>query len=145
MVRIQYCNKLTRLLSYSLAQSLVHLEKIGISHRSRLEQIIDGLADQGEILLQSSHGSLLCFPILMTLGITDCSGLQYIFPISTVQGLPSDGIEIPLPRLQSSVLANSTNLTSFYAENCFVTLLRLEKLELHKCPYLTRSTVQLTL
>ncbi|KAK8522735.1 hypothetical protein V6N13_115694 [Hibiscus sabdariffa] len=98
MVRIQYCYKLTCLLSYSLAQSLVHLEKIDISHRSRLERIIDGLADQGEILLQSSHGSLLCFPISMTLGITDCSRLQCVFPISTVQGLPSDGIEILLPR-----------------------------------------------
>ncbi|XP_022776641.1 disease resistance protein At4g27190-like [Durio zibethinus] len=54
MVRIQDCNKLTFLLSHSLAESLVHLEKLEISHCSRLEQIIINdiaLPDQGEPLL----------------------------------------------------------------------------------------------
>ncbi|XVE91746.1 hypothetical protein REPUB_Repub01dG0037800 [Reevesia pubescens] len=144
VVRIQDCYKLTFLLSHSLAQSLVHLEKLEISHCSRLEQIIiNDTADQSEILLQNPHPNLLCFPKLKTLGITDCSRLQYIFPMSTAQGLASDGNEILLPRLQSLVLENLMNLTSFYAENCFVALPCLEKLEVRKCPHLTHFMVRL--
>ncbi|KAG4161097.1 hypothetical protein ERO13_D01G037966v2 [Gossypium hirsutum] len=81
--------RLKSLFSLSLAQSLVQLKRLDISYCDEMKQIVTELeGDEGEISPTINSHNSLCFPELGDVSISNCYGLEYIFPTSmSPQGL----------------------------------------------------------
>ncbi|XP_022735672.1 disease resistance protein At4g27190-like [Durio zibethinus] len=160
-MRIEKCSKLVYLFPTPLAQSLVHLEELKISHCDSMEHIIFGEAENEDEIVSNKDGCPLCWPKLRTLKIINCERLKYVFPITLAQGLPylesiqitdcsqlehvfdvtkdKDGRppqDIVLQRLQILRLKNLEKLNSFCSENSVMSL-SLKEIEVSNCLQLT--------
>ncbi|MFQ6621001.1 hypothetical protein Gotur_002164, partial [Gossypium turneri] len=91
VLTIKKCPRLKSLFSLSLAQSLVQLKGLDISYCDEMKQIVTELeGDEGEISPTINSHNSLCFPELGNVSISNCYGLEYIFPTSmSPQGLQS--------------------------------------------------------
>ncbi|MBA0606301.1 hypothetical protein Godav_018785, partial [Gossypium davidsonii] len=89
VLTIKKCPRLKSLFSLSLAQSLVQLKCLDISYCDEMKQIVTELeGDEGEISPTINSHNSLCFPELGDVSISNCYGLEYIFPTSmSPQGL----------------------------------------------------------
>ncbi|XP_022753659.1 probable disease resistance protein At4g27220 [Durio zibethinus] len=143
VVTIVNCNKLRYLFPTSVAKSLGQLETLNITDCLELEEIIPK-TEVANINLQSlrevyvsgcnnltslsslSHGQIL--EKLSTLGIWDCSRLEYTFPISMAEGLPQLN-EVSLGRLPE--------LKGRDGNDIVLTLPSLQELCVDDCPQLT--------
>ncbi|KAI4332204.1 hypothetical protein L6164_017133 [Bauhinia variegata] len=78
------------LFSISVARSLTQLEELSINYIEELKQIISEEDDGDDMkteIIPTSHSSHLIFPYLKRLFVSYCDKLEYIFPISCVEGL----------------------------------------------------------
>ncbi|MBA0733554.1 hypothetical protein Gogos_017553, partial [Gossypium gossypioides] len=91
VLTIKKCPRLKSLFSLSLAQSLVQLKGLDISYCDEMKQIVTELeGDEGEISPTINSHNSLCFLELGNVSISNCYGLEYIFPTSmSPQGLQS--------------------------------------------------------
>ncbi|XP_022735450.1 uncharacterized protein LOC111288713 [Durio zibethinus] len=160
-MRIEKCLKVVYLFPTPLAQSLVHLEELKISHCDSMEHIIFGEAENEDEIVSNMDDCPLCWPKLRTLKIINCERLKYVFPITLAQGLPylesiqitdcsqlehvfdvtkdKDGRppqDIVLQRLQILRLKNLEKLNSFCSENSVMSL-SLKEIEVSNCLQLT--------
>eukprot|EP00258_Populus_trichocarpa_P024666 XP_024440685.1 uncharacterized protein LOC112324072 [Populus trichocarpa] len=147
-------DKLTFILTPSLARSLPKLETLEISECGELKYIIREEDGEREIIPESP-----CFPRLKTIFIKDCGKLEYVFPVSVSPSLPNlelmtidrtdnlkqifysgegdalttDGI-IKFPRLSDLVLSSISNYSFFGPTNLAAQLpsLRFLKINGHK-------------
>ncbi|XP_016727875.1 probable disease resistance protein At4g27220 [Gossypium hirsutum] len=89
VLTIKKCPRLKSLCSVSLAQSLVQLKGLEVSYCDEMKQIVTELeGDEGEISSTITSHNSLCFPELGDVSISNCYGLEYIFPTSmSPQGL----------------------------------------------------------
>ncbi|EEF39391.1 probable disease resistance protein At4g27220 [Ricinus communis] len=79
---IAYCRSLTSLLSPSLAQTMVHLEKLNIICCHKLEHIIPEKDEKGKAPHKQPY-----LQYLKSVEVSSCDRLQYVFPISVAPGL----------------------------------------------------------
>ncbi|TYH65101.1 hypothetical protein ES332_D06G033500v1 [Gossypium tomentosum] len=86
--RLKSCDKLKRLFSSCLAQSLVRFEALVIRHCKELEEIIGDTEVYEEISSSITTERSLCLPRLKAQKIEGCPVLEYVFPIALAQGLP---------------------------------------------------------
>lgn len=80
------CRSLTYVFSPSLARSLVHIKTLYIGCCDQLEHIISEKDGEEEEVFSDAHPQF-GLQNLKILTIYECSKLEYIFPISIVQGL----------------------------------------------------------
>ncbi|XP_011010441.1 PREDICTED: probable disease resistance protein At4g27220 isoform X2 [Populus euphratica] len=84
LIILELCSlhKLTFIFTPSLAQSLIHLETLQVTHCRGLKRLIREKDDEGEIIPES-----LRFPKLKALYIRGCDELEYVFPVSVSPSL----------------------------------------------------------
>ncbi|XP_017639831.2 uncharacterized protein LOC108481181 [Gossypium arboreum] len=134
---IERCSRLKSLFSLSLGQSLILLEKLDISFCDELTQIVAELEEISSTI--NSHTSL-CFPKLTMLRISNCDGLEYIFPTSLApQGLQGLTLTIrDCPQLKQVFRVAKGNMLQH--QQCLISLL---SFSVSGCPQLTDSVVHL--
>jgi hypothetical protein len=144
-------DKLTFILTPSLAQSLPKLESLHISKCGELKNIIREENGEREIIPESPR-----FPKLKTLDISDCGKLEYVLPVSVSpslqnleqmtishadnlkqmfysgegDALPTDFI-IKFPRLRKLSLCSISNYSFFGPKNFAAQLPSLQILEIN--------------
>ncbi|XP_022735210.1 uncharacterized protein LOC111288550 isoform X2 [Durio zibethinus] len=129
IVNIRRCNELKSLFSASIVQTLRLLEELVIGYCDKLEHVFLELESDDD----QTESDTLCLPNLKTLDITGCPRLEYVFPNTLAQGFPC---------LQNLKFRKLTNLNGFVAENYFVKLPALKKVDVIDCPPLTNFTIQ---
>ncbi|XVF03996.1 hypothetical protein REPUB_Repub05bG0042300 [Reevesia pubescens] len=132
-VLIKDCHRLTCLFSASLAQRLVQLKTLKIHGCHALKQVVndDDGAKSADGISNTRIISSQCLPSLITLEITDCNALEYIFPISSGSDIPPlreldisgcrqlkqvfhiDAITVELPHLRRLAFKGLTSLSAF--------------------------------
>jgi hypothetical protein len=78
VLELNYCTKLTNLLSPVLAPSLGKLENLKLSNCNALKQIIS----KDEEMVSGSQNQPIGLPKLRFLEMVGCNQLEYIFPIT---------------------------------------------------------------
>ncbi|KAF7815813.1 putative disease resistance protein [Senna tora] len=168
------CRTLTSLFPMSVAGTLVKLEYLSITECSELRHIInneqkDG-TDTGEVIVNVPDNFRVILPELKELTISSCGKLEFILPISCVEGLVhlrkiriSDVFKLkyvfgqndhedqlsylsrtklvpPLRCLEEVELESLPNLLSIFSENYHLSWECLRKLVWRNCPKLSTNS-----
>ncbi|EEF39395.1 probable disease resistance protein At4g27220 [Ricinus communis] len=158
---ICYCGSLASLFSVSLAQSLVHLEKLEVKDCDQLEYVI--AEKKGTETFSKAHPQQRhCLQNLKSVIIEGCNKMKYVFPVA--QGLPnltelhikaSDKLlamfgtenqvdisnveEIVFPKLLNLFLEELPSLLTFCPTGYHYIFPSLQELRVKSCPEMTTS------
>ncbi|KAG5255215.1 disease resistance protein [Salix suchowensis] len=116
---VYYCQKLTHVFTGRMVTSLVQLKFLDISDCEELEQIIaKDNADENDQILSGSDLQSLCFPNLCHVEINGCNKLRSLFRVAMASGLP---------KLQTLVVTNSSQLLGVFGQDDHASAINVEK------------------
>ncbi|KAA3467803.1 disease resistance protein [Gossypium australe] len=146
VLTIKKCPRLKSLFSLSLAESLIQLKGLHISYCDEMKQIVTELeGDEGEISPTINSHNSLCFPELDNVSISNCYGLEYIFPTSMspqgLQGLTLNVEACPQLKQVFRVVKDRVGNDSMLQHQQF--LRSLSSFSVKRCPLLTDLVVHL--
>ena len=72
------CKKLIHLFTPTLARSLQNLNLLEIERCDELEHLI--VEDEEDMILSERHLQALCFPNMLSVKVTKCNKLKFLFP-----------------------------------------------------------------
>lgn len=156
------CGSLKSVISPSLAQTLVHLEKLDIESCGQLEHIISEKDEDGKETFSKTRPQQTCLQNLKEVHVKDCEKLECVFPLSIARGLlqlevlkvsdcaqlmqvfsDEDGNIFPYPT--ELELEDSSKVGYLFSSTSAVVLPYLSHVKIHKCPkLLLHSVVQIS-